>query len=95
MGYQDDKRLHQTLSFVGLRAQATAVGLLQLCHELREAGVLGEPAIDRIKGAIARDIVVSCPPSTRRDVYERDVRQRLDRLFAGEEEIGDRPIVPA
>jgi hypothetical protein len=93
MAYQDDKKLHQTLSFLGLRAQATAVGLLQLCRELSDAGVLSSEAMERIKDAISRDIAVGCPPSARRDEYERDVRGRLDRLFAGDERVGDQPLI--
>jgi hypothetical protein len=95
MSYQDDKRLHQTLSFLGLRAQATAVGLLQLCRELGDAGVLNPEALERIKDAISRDIAVGCPPSARREDYERDVRGRLDRLFDGEEKISDARPLPA
>jgi hypothetical protein len=95
MAYMDDKKLHQTLSFVGLRAQATAVGLLQLCRELSDAGVLSSEAVGRIKDAISRDIAVGCPPSARRDEYERDVRGRLDRLFSGEEQVADKPLMNA
>ncbi|WP_420141911.1 hypothetical protein [Sphingomonas sp.] len=89
MSYNEDKKLHQTVTFVGLRAQATAVGLIQLSRELCRAGVIDGPALDRIKSAISREIAISGPPSARRDEYEREVRERLDRLFAGEEQVGD------
>ena len=87
--HEKEKRLHETLSFIGLRAQATAIGLIQLACELRRVGVLGPDAIDRIKDAIAKDIVLSCPRSVSREDYDRSVRQRLDRVFAGEEAVGD------
>lgn len=85
---EEDKRLHYDLGNVGLRAQATAAGLLQLCAELRDAGVLGEEAIERIKERIARDITLSAPKSTTPEAYKREVRGRLDRLFAGCESVG-------
>ncbi len=82
------KKLHFDLSNVGLRAHATAAGLLQLCQELRRAGVLDEPAIERIKDAIACDITVSAARSVATADYRRDIRGRLDKLFAGEERVG-------
>lgn len=85
---EEDKRLHYELGNVGLRAQATAAGFLQLCAELRDAGVLGEDAIERIKDRIARDITLSAPKSTTPDQYKREVRARLDGLFAGCESVG-------
>ncbi len=85
---EEDKKLHYELGNVGLRAQATAAGFLQLCAELRDAGVLGEDAIERIKERIARDITLSAPRSTTADEHKRDVKTRLDRLFAGCESVG-------
>jgi len=82
------KKLHHELDYVGLRAQATAVGLLQLCIELRRANVIDQPAVERIKGAIAEEIIVAAPRAVACDAYRRDVRARLDRLFAGDEEVG-------
>ncbi|MES2174406.1 MAG: hypothetical protein V4523_10735 [Pseudomonadota bacterium] len=82
------KKLHFDLSNVGLRAHATAAGLLQLCQELRRAGVLDEPAIERIKDAIACDIEVSASRSVATAAYRRDIKARLDKLFAGEEKVG-------
>ena len=89
------KKLHFDLTNVGLRAHATAAGLLQLCMELRDAGILDEAAIDRIKSAIACDIEVSAPRSVATLDYRRNIRSRLDRLFAGEERIGDADPLPA
>lgn len=86
--YDKQKKLHFDLSMVGLRAQATAVGLVQLCVELRRANVLDEPAIERIKDAVADEISVSAPRAVAQHDYRREVRTRLDRLFAGEEDVG-------
>jgi hypothetical protein len=86
---EDDKRLHQEVGYVGLRAQATAIGFLQLCIELRRSGVLGDDAIDRIKERISCELSLSAPRSVSHAEYARDVRSRLDRLFAGQEKIGD------
>lgn len=83
-----DKKLHYDLTNVGLRAQATAAGLVQLCIELRHAGVIDNDALDRIKSSIADEIVVCASRPVDRPGYRRDIRDRLDRLFAGEESLG-------
>ena len=75
------KDLHRTLEFIGLRAQATSVGLIQLCAELVRAGVLNDDAIERIKDAIYRDITVSRPRSSSSGEFERTLRQRLNAIF--------------
>ncbi len=82
------KKMHHDLMHVGLRAQATAVGLVQLCIELRRAQVVDEDAIQRIKKAIADEISLGAPRSYTRENYRREVLARLDRLFAGEQEVG-------
>ena len=87
-GHDKQKKLHYDLANVGLRAQATAVGLLQLCIELRRVNVIDQPAVERIKNAIAEEITVTAPRAVACDAYRRDVRARLDRLFAGEQEVG-------
>jgi hypothetical protein len=89
MSYQDAKNLHDTIGFVGLRVQATVVCLLQLSTELRRAGVLGEDAIDRIKDAILGELALSRPRSVSKEDYNRSMRQRLDRLFSGDEPVGE------
>lgn len=91
MDERDEHRLHETIGFVGLRAQATAVGLLQLSAELVRAGVLDEAAVTRIKEAIAKDIALSRPRSATKEDYERSIRERLDGLFGGKETVGDTP----
>ena len=86
--YGDHKRLHFDLTNVGLRAQATAVGLVQLCIELRRANVLDQPALERIKDSIAAEVSLTAPRSMASQEYRTEIRARLDRLFAGEHEIG-------
>lgn len=86
--YEKQKRLHHDVTNVGLRAQATAVGLIQLCIELRNSNILSEDSITRIKGAIGDELAVG----PYRRIASRDQRSeidaRLDRLFAGEQKIG-------
>ena len=84
----NERRLHDSIEFVGLRAQATAVGFLQLCAQLVRVGVLDEEGVTIIKDAIAKDIVLTRPRSASRDEYERSIRERLDSLFSGEEAVG-------
>lgn len=86
----DPKHKHYELRNVGLRAQATAAGLVQLCKELQSKGLLEEAALFRIKEAIADELEVDAPRSITIPQYRRDVRERLDRIFAGEEKVGDR-----
>ena len=85
MDTREGKQLHDLVGFVGLRAQATAVGLVQLSRELVRAGVLDQDAISRVKDAIAKDLALSRPPSLSMQEFDRSNRDRLDRLFAGEE----------
>ncbi len=89
MDTRETKRLHEEIGFVGLRAQATAVGLLQLSIELRRVGVLNDDAIERVKNAIADDLMLSRPSYMTRAEHEASVRQRLDRLFAGSEALSE------
>lgn len=89
MGYAEDKRLHDSLDLIGLRAQATTVGLIQLAIELQRAGVLGDAALGRIKDAIAKEICLNPPKSVPPERFRDHLRQRLDRLFAGEENVGE------
>jgi hypothetical protein len=92
MEESEEGRVHEAIGFVGLRAHATAVGLLQLSAELVRAGVIDEAAITRIKDAIARDISLSRPRSASKEEYEATVRRRLDALFSGRETLGPGPI---
>lgn len=96
MGYVEDKRLHDTIDLVGMRAQATTVGLIQLSVELRRAGVLDAAAVERIKDAIAKEICLNRPKSIPAEHFRENLGHRLDRLFAGEEIVGAaRPEVMA
>lgn len=85
-------RLHECLDYIGLRAQATSVGLLQLCAELVAAGVLDDDAVDRIKNAIQHDITVSRARKHGQLEFETVLRQRLDAVFpkSGDPRIGIR-----
>ncbi|TFI57133.1 hypothetical protein E2493_16620 [Sphingomonas parva] len=74
-------RLHDTLDFIGLRAHATTVGLLQLCTELVQAGTIDLQAIERIKGAIHREIMASHHRGHDREEFSRTLKDRLDTIF--------------
>ena len=87
MEFKEAKRHNETVDRVGLRAHATAVGLLALSNELLRAGVLDEAAITRIKDAIASDICLSRPRTMSKDEFDTSIRRRLDALFSGEEKV--------
>lgn len=84
--HEEARRLNSTVGMVGLRAHATAVGLVQLCNELLRAGVLDNDAVTRIRTAIADQIIVSYKPARGRAEFEASLHRRLDKLFplAGE-----------
>ena len=88
IGAGNQKKLHHDLTNVGLRAQATAAGLVQLCVDLRGAGILDEDALNRIKAAIGDEIIIGAARPVDRKGYRQEVRARLDRLFSGEERMG-------
>lgn len=73
---------HEALDLIDLRAHATAVGLIQLCEELLNSGVLSGEGLDRIKDAICSELVVSkrARVSERRD-FGKDLRCRIDAVF--------------
>ena len=75
------RELHRTLEYIGLRAQATTVGLIQLCAELVRAGVVGDDAIGRIKDSIHRELAVSRPRGRDREEFESMLKDRLDAIF--------------
>lgn len=77
------RQRHETLEYIGVRAQATMVGLSQLCSELLVTGALSQDAVERIKDAIVIDIVVSRPRIGNRAASEFDdaLRSRLDAIF--------------
>ncbi|WNO54350.1 hypothetical protein [Stakelama saccharophila] len=82
MELPDSKKLHGSLEFIGMRTQATAAGLVQLCRELLDVGILDTDAVHRIRDAIVSDIALSCPRSMSREEYEAMVRERLDNVLA-------------
>lgn len=75
------RQLHDCLDYIGLRAQATSVGLLQLCAELVSVGVLDDAAVDRIKTAIQKDIAVSKVRKYGQVEFDTTLRKRLDAVF--------------
>jgi hypothetical protein len=91
MDHSETRKLRETIDLLGIRAQATAVGMFQIAIELRRAGVLDEAAVGRIKDAILGDIMLAKPPSADAADYERSLRKRLDGLFAGSEPFGSQP----
>ena len=93
MDSAEHRKLRESVDLLGLRAQATAVGMVQLSIELVRAGVLDEAALGRIKDAIRGDIMLSRPTAVERDEYDQSIRRRLDALFAGKEPIGKQPVL--
>ena len=95
MAEREDRRIHDLLDFVGVRAHVTATAVLQICGELRRAGVFDDAALDRIKDAMAKEIALA----RNRGVFRDEVahaRARLDELFAGRTELPQGPEeVPA
>jgi hypothetical protein len=87
----EEERLHDSVNLVGLRAHATAVGLLKLTAELVRAGVLEQAAVDRIKEAIVKELSLSRSRSASKQEFERSTRMRLDALFAGDLPLGEQP----
>ena len=85
----DQRDMHFELVNVGLRAQATAAGFVQLCKELRQSGALDYAAIERIKTTVADEVALTCPRSIPRPQFRSDVCRRLDELFGGHERVGD------
>ena len=85
------RELHRTLEYIGLRAQATTVGLIQLCAELVKVRVLDDEAVQRIKDAIHRELTVSRGSRRDHEEFQTMLRQRLDAIFpkAGEDESRD------
>jgi hypothetical protein len=73
---------HRTLDFIGLRAHATAVGLIQLCEELLNAGILSTEGLDRIKASICSELAVGkrARVSDQRE-FDNMLRCRIDAVF--------------
>jgi len=87
----ETRKLRETIDLLGLRAQATVAGMVQLSIELLRAGILDEAAIGRIKDSICGDLMLSCPKAADRAEYEKSLRRRLDALFTGRETVGHKP----
>jgi hypothetical protein len=91
MDEREEARLHDSVNLVGLRAHATAVGLVKLTSELVRAGVLEAAAADRIKDAIVKELSLSRSRSISKEEFERSTRHRLVAIFARDEPVGDTP----
>lgn len=90
----EQKKIHDDLRNVGLRAQGTAAGLVQLCKELQLAGVIGETAVGRIKDAIADEITLIGPRTVVRETYRQEVCSYLDSIFSGAQKVGRAEAMP-
>ena len=79
---------HYTLDLIRLRAHATTVGLVQLCEELLNAGVLSVEGLDRIKDAILTELTVGKRERVaRQSNFDETLRSRIDAVFPSS--IGD------
>lgn len=87
--HPDQRDMHFELVNVGLRAQATAAGFVQLCKELHQSGALDDAAIERIKTTVADEVALTCPRSIPRTEFRSDIRRRLDELFGGNQKVGE------
>ncbi|WP_260582538.1 hypothetical protein [Sphingopyxis sp. PET50] len=72
---------HRTLDFIGLRAHATTVGLIQLCEELLNAGILTPEGLERIKGAIRSELTVCNARISNQPTFDDTLKRRLDAIF--------------
>jgi len=78
----DSQQVQLALDSIGMRQRGTAVGLLQLCKELLDAGVLEEDAVTRIREAIVEDVALNCPRTLPVAEYQCMVRERLNSILA-------------
>lgn len=83
----EQKKLYQDLKNVGLRAQATSAGLVQLCRELKAVGVLDDAALGRVKCAVADQIALAAHRPTLRANYQQEIMRYLDAIFSGKENV--------
>ena len=82
MAIRDEtRRTHCDLSLAGLRAEATATGLIQLMRELRGSGSLAPDAVGRTRDRVVDDLTLSCPIGAKEDAFRDDLRRRLDHLL--------------
>jgi hypothetical protein len=91
MDERKEKKLHDIVALLGIRAHANMAGFVQLTRELARAGVLDPQAVERIKDAIVKDLSLDRPPNATKESFEDFAHRRLDAVFAGEESVGDLP----
>jgi hypothetical protein len=90
MDDRTERRLHDSMRFLGLRATPTAAGLFKLVGELERAGVLDATAVVRIKTAMIKDLCLAAPPHMRTGDFEDQIGLHLTRLLSGDEAPGTR-----
>jgi hypothetical protein len=81
MPLDTDQRMHHLMDAAGIRAPMTAAALLQLIAELRRSGVLNDPAVERIKDAVAREAFQVRPSHCSKREFEADIRAQMDRML--------------
>lgn len=86
--YCEQRQLHFDITNVGLRAQGTAVGLVQLCIELRKRDIIDDAALTSIKETIADELHMGGGRRVAARNERSDIRARLDRIFAGQLSVG-------
>jgi len=94
-GLTECQRTQLALDSIGMRQRGTAVGLLQLCKELLDAGVLGQDAVARIREAIVADVALTCPRTVQVSEYQDIVRARLDSILTPAGAAAMTPLEPA
>src|SRR3546814_1598908 len=88
------RELHRTIDFLGLRAHATTVGLIQLCEELMRLGILDAPALERIKDAIRMELTLSQARISNHTIFDETLRRRPDAIRSDERRVGKECVSP-
>ena len=81
MSETEDRRFHDLMSFVGIRAPLAASAMVQLVRELRKVGVLDADALKRIKDTMKHEAALSRRPHLSREEFEAGFDEKLDRLL--------------
>lgn len=62
----------QAIRMLPSKTSATAAGLLQLCQELHETGLIDQAAMGRIKSAITDELAQDAPRSVTKHAFLAD-----------------------
>jgi hypothetical protein len=73
--------MHERIGQLPIRDRATAAGLVQLCAELRNSGLLTDDAMERVKDAIGYELTEQAPRSVTKQAFRCDVHNRLNKVF--------------